>query len=244
MAIPIPLIMAGIQAAPAVFGGVKDIYKWWKGPTPEEVQQQQLQQQLQQGYGNAGLQLLQQLQQPLQGQVGQVDIPALDIGALQQQARQNFQQQTVPALAERFTAGGGGRSSAFNQQLAQAGGNLEAQLAALGPQFEQQRRGQLLQQRGQDIGQMGQLRQQNLGRMGMLQGLLGQREGFDIGRQQLGLQGRQAQQGALGALGNLFGMAGQQQQGMGRNMNQLLGLLGNIQGGFPNALIPSGTFKQ
>ncbi|MDX1532858.1 MAG: hypothetical protein R3230_01475 [Nitrosopumilaceae archaeon] len=231
MAIPIPLIIAGLQAAPHVIGGLKGLYNWWQGPN----QAQQQQQQLQQGYGQAGLDLLQQLGQPMQGQVPNVNLAPLNIGALQQQARQQFQQQTVPALAERFTAGGGGRSSAFNRQLAGAAGNLESELAALGPAFEQQRRGQLLQQRGQNI-------QGELGRLGQLRGVLGDRAQTQLAQQRLALSGRQAQQGALGALGNLF-QAGQQGRiGQGRNVNQLLGMLGNIQGGFPNALIPQGYF--
>lgn len=64
-----------------------------------------------------------------------------------QKARSDFEQRTVPSIAERFTAfgAGGGRSSAFAQQLGQAGAGLEESLAALGSQFGQ-RQQQLLQQ--------------------------------------------------------------------------------------------------
>lgn len=47
-------------------------------------------------------------------------------------ARQNFQSQTIPSIAERFTAmGGGQRSSAFQGALGSAGSALESQLGAL-----------------------------------------------------------------------------------------------------------------
>jgi hypothetical protein len=54
-----------------------------------------------------------------------------------QQARTQFQQQTVPGLAERFTSLGGGaqRSSAFQGALGQAGAGLEQGLAALQSQY-------------------------------------------------------------------------------------------------------------
>lgn len=63
---------------------------------------------------------------------------------IEQRARQQYQQQTVPGLAERFTAlGGGQRSSAFAQNLGQSGADLESQLAALRSQYNMQRSGQL-----------------------------------------------------------------------------------------------------
>lgn len=48
------------------------------------------------------------------------------------QARQNFQQQTIPSILERFTSlgAGGGRSGVLGQQLGQAGANLESNLAS------------------------------------------------------------------------------------------------------------------
>jgi hypothetical protein len=62
--------------------------------------------------------------------------------ALAQRARSQFQQQTVPSLAERFTslgqgAGGSGRlsSPAFASQLGQAGAGLEEGLAGLQSQY-------------------------------------------------------------------------------------------------------------
>ncbi len=62
-----------------------------------------------------------------------------------QQARQNFNTQTIPGLAERFTAmGGGQRSSAFQGALGNAGANLEGQLAGLKSQYGLQQQNQLL----------------------------------------------------------------------------------------------------
>jgi hypothetical protein len=60
-----------------------------------------------------------------------------------QQARTQFQTQTIPGLAERFTSLGSGaqRSSAFQGALGQAGAGLEQNLAALGSQYGLQQRG-------------------------------------------------------------------------------------------------------
>lgn len=51
--------------------------------------------------------------------------------AFEAPTRRAFEERTVPTLAERFSAlGGGQRSSAFGQQLAQAGTRLEEALGA------------------------------------------------------------------------------------------------------------------
>jgi hypothetical protein len=52
---------------------------------------------------------------------------------IEAKAREGFAQKTLPGIAERFTAmgGGGGRSSAFTQALGQAGAGLESTLAGL-----------------------------------------------------------------------------------------------------------------
>ena len=58
----------------------------------------------------------------------------MDPQAQNQQAMQNFRQNTVPGLAERFSmmgSGGGQRSSAFAGALGQAGADIEPRLAAL-----------------------------------------------------------------------------------------------------------------
>src|ERR1700679_1928535 len=59
------------------------------------------------------------------------------------QARTQFNEQTIPGLAERFTNFGSGanRSSAFQGALGEAGSNLEQGLAALKSQFGQQQQG-------------------------------------------------------------------------------------------------------
>lgn len=82
---------------------------------------------------------MQQLQNPYEG-----------FEPIAQQARTQFQQQTIPSLAERFTSmGGGQRSSAFQSALGQAGSGLEGNLAALRSQYGLQNRqlsGSLLSQ--------------------------------------------------------------------------------------------------
>jgi hypothetical protein len=57
-------------------------------------------------------------------------------------ARKQFYSDTIPSLAERFTAmGGGQRSSAFQGALGQAGAGLESQLGAMRSQYGQQQQG-------------------------------------------------------------------------------------------------------
>lgn len=70
--------------------------------------------------------------------------PNLDFAPIAQQARQQFSQQTVPSIAERFTSMGSGaqRSSAFQGALGSAGAGLESQLAAMGSQYGLQQQGQ------------------------------------------------------------------------------------------------------
>lgn len=62
------------------------------------------------------------------------------------QARQNFNTQTVPGLAERFTAMGSGnqRSSAFQGALGAHGAQLESSLAGLKGQYAQNQMNSLL----------------------------------------------------------------------------------------------------
>lgn len=81
---------------------------------------------------------LQGLQNPYQG-----------FDPIEQRARSQFQQQTIPSLAERFTSMGGGQNSlsspAFTSQLGQAGAGLEEGLAALRSQYGLQNRSQLME---------------------------------------------------------------------------------------------------
>lgn len=72
--------------------------------------------------------------------------------------QREFEQVTVPNLAERFAGmggsamGGGLSSSGFGQALSGAGANLQSTLAALKGQLGMQASGQLAQQYGQQLG--------------------------------------------------------------------------------------------
>jgi len=71
-----------------------------------------------------------------------------DFSGLEQMARKRFEEETVPSIAERFTAmGDGQRSSAFQSALGRAGTGLETQLAALRSQAGMQKLGMGLQPR-------------------------------------------------------------------------------------------------
>lgn len=100
----------------------------WKQLSTMTPQQQQL--------GNwAGLQGQQQIQNPYQG-----------FDPIAQRATSQFNQQTVPGLAERFTSmgssGGGALSSpAFASQLGESGAGLSEALAALQAQYGLQQQG-------------------------------------------------------------------------------------------------------
>lgn len=61
----------------------------------------------------------------------------VDFAPIAQQARSQFEQKTLPTIAERFTSMGGGaqQSSAFPQILGSAGSELETNLASLQSQF-------------------------------------------------------------------------------------------------------------
>jgi hypothetical protein len=77
----------------------------------------------------------------LLGQVGNKDYLQDMMG----QARQRFDQQTIPSIAERFTSMGEGAQSsgAFRGALGQAGVDLEKQLGGLGLQGQQMQQGLL-----------------------------------------------------------------------------------------------------
>lgn len=77
------------------------------------------------------------------GLSGIQNLPQPSFEPIAERARTQFNTQTIPGLAERFTSlGGGQRSSAFQGALGQAGAGLEEALAALGSQFGLQQRGQ------------------------------------------------------------------------------------------------------
>lgn len=79
----------------------------------------------------------------------QVNKP-LSFDPFEQKVRQQFSQQTVPGLAERFVGLGGGRISSpdFARQVGEAGAGMDVDLAAARGQFD-------LGQRGQQLGQFG-----------------------------------------------------------------------------------------
>jgi hypothetical protein len=102
---------------------------------------------------------------------------------MQEPYMKQFQQQTVPGLAERFSQAGGRQSSAFNQAMGQAGGNLSSQLGGM---FEQ-------------------MRSQNLGNL-----LNFANAPFQQGMQMMNLKpfGYETQEGSPGLLGPILGAVG------------------------------------
>lgn len=94
------------------------------------------------GYGDA-MSLLQQYLNPQSDIYRNFEAPY----------RQEFEQQTIPGLAERFAGmgamGGGLSSSGFGQSLGAAGANLQAQLAQMKQQYQRQSINDLLGQYNQ-----------------------------------------------------------------------------------------------
>lgn len=97
-----------------------------------------------------------QSQMDLQNRIAQLGQARLEAGQpgfepFAKQARQQFNRDTVPSIAERFTAQGGGQnSSAFANALGQSNSDLEAQLASAGAQYGLQN-----QQLGLQMAQLG-----------------------------------------------------------------------------------------
>lgn len=85
----------------------------------------------------AGLDQL--LQQGLQGLQ---QLPSAEFGPIRQMAERQFQEQTIPGIAERFTGQGAQRSSAFTQALGSAGAGLQERLAGLEQEFNMNQRNQ------------------------------------------------------------------------------------------------------
>ena len=65
--------------------------------------------------------------------------------AFEKPAREAFEKRTIPGIAERFSGVGGQRSSAFGQQLGQAGADLETQLSSQRAGLQSQALNQLMQ---------------------------------------------------------------------------------------------------
>ncbi len=92
-------------------------------------------------------QAMQALMQLLQGGMQGLQDPYAGFDPIAQQAQEQFQSETVPSIAERFTAAGGGQnSSAFQGALGSAGSGLQRQLAAMKSEYGMQNRGGLLNQ--------------------------------------------------------------------------------------------------
>lgn len=115
----------GRSATSQFFGGTPGRFE--QTPRFTQTQERAFNQLLQQGLGG--------LQNPQEG-----------FAPISNLARQQFMNQTVPSLAERFTAGSGGAlsSPAFASQLGAAGSDLESNLAALGAQYGQNNQQNLL----------------------------------------------------------------------------------------------------
>jgi uncharacterized phage infection (PIP) family protein YhgE len=121
-----------------LLGGTPDKLKKFQQYTPEQEQalsglMQMLGQegQLGQGYGQ-GLSGLQEMLDPSSAAYQRFEAPHL----------QQFEQQTVPGLAERFAGagaqGGALSSSGFGQALGAAGGQLQTQLAGMKAGLQQE----------------------------------------------------------------------------------------------------------
>ena len=149
------LMMAAAPLMQKMMGGGQD--RMNKVPTMDKNQQQLFKKindmisggNLGQGYEGA-IDQQRQLMDPNSAAVQQFTDPMM----------QQFEQQTVPGLAERFAGGGamggGLSSSGFGQALSSAGSNLQSNLAQLKGQLGQQAAGNLM-------GQFGNLSQQSLG---------------------------------------------------------------------------------
>ena len=149
----------------SMFGGTPGRIEALPTMAPE---QQALLGQLAGGLGGQGGPLaggLQNLQQMLSGGAGAFEAPAM----------RQFQEQIVPGIAERFTGMGAGaqQSSAFGQQLGQAGAGLAEQLAMQRSGMQERGMGQLMSLLGLGMGTSPFQYQQIPGQQGALSGLLG-----------------------------------------------------------------------
>lgn len=87
----------------------------------------------------------QSFSQILQMALSGLQNPTEDFEPIAQQAKSEFEQQTIPSLAERFTSMGQGaqRSSGFQQALGRAGAGLSENLASMQSQYGLQKQGLL-----------------------------------------------------------------------------------------------------
>lgn len=188
-------VSLGIMGGGALAGGLSSLFK--KSPKQQQVprldpRQLGLQQQ-------AGQMAMQGLQNPYAG-----------FDPIEQHARSQFHQSTIPSISERFTAmPGGQRSSAFQGALGQASAGLESSLGALRSQYG-------LQSRGLSQNLLGQALTPNFDTVfqqhqpGFLESALGGLSGS------LGQYGAQGLSGMFGPSGNQFG------QGQGSDVGMLI----------------------
>ena len=169
------------------------------------------------------------LQQALSG----LQNPTQGFEPIAQNARQQFNTQTIPSLAERFTSMGGDsrqQSSAFAGALGSASSGLDSQLAALKAQYGLQNQNSL-----QNLLGMGLTPQfENVFKPrqpGFLESLLGEAGKALVG----GVAGGYGQSLGLQNLMNGLGQQGQQKAVNNLSANRLGGMGGpNVSGGMPS----------
>lgn len=127
-----------------------------------------------------------------------------EFGPIEEQARRQFSEQTIPKLAEQFAGAGGLNSTALKGELGKASSDLESKLAALKSQY-------------------------GLQRANALGGLSQKQQALDVGRAQaignLGLAQQNQQFNQQQALSNFGLQQNQQQLGEKGLQNQLLASL-------------------
>jgi len=82
--------------------------------------------------------------------------PMAGFAPIQQQAQQNFNQRTVPTIAQRFSSMGDGKlnpNSQFERLIKAGGGNLSTDLAALGSDYGMNQRNQQMNYLNSLLGQ-------------------------------------------------------------------------------------------
>lgn len=116
-------------------GFLQGLSDFFLGSKPQPAQLNRFTPQ-QQGLQDQGIQNLLQLLQSGGGTPG-------NFAPIAQKAKTQFQTETIPSLAERFTAMGGQNSSAFQGALGQAGAGLNENLGALESQYGLQQNAQI-----------------------------------------------------------------------------------------------------
>ncbi len=189
-----PLAALGLLAGSAAAGGLSS--KFAKKPKFQQVNRFRPDQEAAQ-------------KQTLQMALSGLQDPSAGFQPIANQARQQFNTETVPSLAERFTAmGNGQRSSAFQGALGSAGADLESQLAALQAQYGMQNRSQLMQLLGLGLEPSFETAYQP-GQPSFLQGAFG------------GLSSGLGSLGSAGLLGGMGGLGMGQQTAQSQQLQQL-----------------------